>query len=177
MHQSLPSWVNSAETLVKFFHQHYHKELALYAFGLIKRFNMRSDDADDLLQDLYLQVMLKWEQFREGFEEKGVFYLTKSLKNTLHNNNRSQEVMKRYDKIFEESRPQSSSIYFGSDLYEKEFYDFLTACLSKKEFETIDLYLQGYSYEEIAHQLSIPEGTVGSRVHKAKKKILKDLED
>lgn len=176
MHQSIPESVKSAEALVNFFHQHYNKELTLYAFGLIKRFNMRTDEADDLLQDLYMQIILKWEKFRDGFEEKGIFYLTKSLKYAIHNNNRGQEVMKRHEKLFEESRPQSNSIYFGSDLYEKEFYDFLTACLNPKELETMDLYLQGFSYEEIAKQLNIAEGTVGSRIHKAKKKILKNMD-
>lgn len=50
--------------------------------------------------------------------------------------------------------------------------------LSKRDRETLLLYaLEGLSYSEIARVLDIPTGTVGSRIHRARARILEEIPD
>jgi RNA polymerase sigma factor (sigma-70 family) len=52
------------------------------------------------------------------------------------------------------------------------------AKLSKPDRETLLLYaLEGLSYSEIAQVLNIPTGTVGSRINRARARILEEIPD
>ena len=44
-------------------------------------------------------------------------------------------------------------------------------CLSKKEFEVLKFYLQGYSYKEIAEILKISEKSIDNSLTRIKSKL------
>lgn len=52
-----------------------------------------------------------------------------------------------------------------------ELYAKLEALLSKKEYETLRLYLAGFSYKEIAERLDITEKSVDNSLSRAKQKL------
>ncbi len=56
---------------------------------------------------------------------------------------------------------------------EKELTRLFKAYLSRREYAVFNIYLEGYSYKEIARQLNLNERQVDNAVQRAKKKLLK----
>lgn len=56
-----------------------------------------------------------------------------------------------------------------------ELYAKLEKMLSKRELETLRLYLAGFSYKEIAQRLNITEKSVDNSLSRAKQKLKKQL--
>ena len=57
----------------------------------------------------------------------------------------------------------------------KELYNAFTSCLSKLELQVLDLYLEGYSYREIAFKLNKESKAVDNAVQRIRRKLAKNL--
>lgn len=150
-----------------------HEALLFYAIGLCKSFGLDQHQARDLLQEFYLKVLNNPSMFQAGFTQKGVGYFQKAMKNMLIDRNRALNIHTLgMDEVSEYQLPEVSLYYLCPEMVQQHFYNLIeTALRGEESLPTINLYVDGYSYKDIAAKLDIPIGTVSSQINRAKKKL------
>jgi len=138
-------------------------------YGLMVRMVGRQD-AVDLTQQVFMQVFRKIEQFQGRSRFQTWLYrlaVNESLQH-LRKNKRNQQVLS-HDPI--DSRPSSTRHCDAKDV--------LDAALDRLEPLLRSIFLlkesRGLSYREIAEATDIPEGTVGSRLNRARRQLREHL--
>lgn len=131
-----------------------------------------SQDADDLTQQVFLQMFRKLDQF--GGDSKLETWLYRLA------TNEALQYLRRRKRQSTESIIAEPSVTDSDRLIETERIQLLELAFSRldPELKTI-LSLkeeQGLSYREIAESVDIPEGTVGSRLNRARKELREELE-
>lgn len=147
----------------------------LRAFAL--KLTHDQEEANDLLQDTMLKAFVNEEKFSEGTNLKGWLYTI--MKNIFINKYR--RAMK--SAIFNDDTDNQYYINSGSNVSRNEgdsnlvMKDVSSAIsdLSENLRTPFLLSYTGYKYEEIAHRLQIPLGTVKVRIHNARKELMKKL--
>ncbi|MCS6807924.1 MAG: sigma-70 family RNA polymerase sigma factor [Bacteroidota bacterium] len=143
-----------------------------------------SEDARDLLQETYLKAFRFFDSFQQGTNCKA--WLFQIAKNSFINRYRKQsrEPDKvRYDEIeeyYETLRPANVDANNLEDtLFNMLLDDEVTQALQSlpEAFRTVLILsdIESMTYEEIADILSIPIGTVRSRLHRARKLLYNKL--
>jgi RNA polymerase sigma-70 factor (ECF subfamily) len=160
---------------------------ALYRTGL--RMTRSEADAEDLVQETYIRAFRFKDQFTLGTNMKA--WLFRILTNTFINTYRrkaAQPDVTDLDGVDEfslyrrmaDDRAASSSpdpeAELMSRVVDTEVTDALEE-LPEKFRTTVLLDVEGFSYKEIAEMLSIPIGTVMSRLHRGRKFLQKRLYD
>ncbi|MBQ2132556.1 MAG: RNA polymerase sigma factor, partial [Bacteroidales bacterium] len=145
--------------------------LTRYAYSLTE--NM--DDAKDLVQETYFKALYNQEKFDDQTNIKAWLYTI--MKNTFINDYR-RRVKKQaiFNKDVQEfvlvSKPSQSSP--ESDYNFRE----LTAMVNSLEPEfriPFQMHDSGYKYQEIADELGLHLGTVKSRIHFSRQKLIEKL--
>jgi RNA polymerase sigma-70 factor (ECF subfamily) len=138
-------------------------------YGLMVRMVGRQDAAD-VTQQVFMQVFRKIDQFQGQSKFKTWLYrlaVNESLQH-LRKNKRKQQVL-AHDPVDE--RPSLAR--------QREAKDVLEAALERLEPLLRSIFLlkesQGLSYREIAEATDIPEGTVGSRLNRARRQLREHL--
>jgi len=138
-------------------------------YGLMVRMVGRQDAAD-LTQQVFLQAFRKIEQFQGQSKFKTWLYrlaVNESLQH-LRKNKRKQQAL-NHDPI--DNRP--------SPMRHREAKDALDAALERLEPLLRSIFMLkeslGLSYREIAEATEIPEGTVGSRLNRARRQLREHL--
>jgi len=147
----------------------------LRAYAL--RLTQDRDDANDLVQDTVLKAIVNEEKFAEGTNLKGWLYTI--MKNIFINKYRravksnifNDETDNQY---FLNSSKNTHRNDGEGNLMMQEIGKAMSA-LSDNLRVPFQLSFQGYKYEEIAHRLHIPLGTVKVRIHNARKELMKKL--
>lgn len=138
------------------------------------RFTKDADDAKDLIQDTILKAYLNSDKFTEGTNLKGWLYTI--MRNQFVNNYRKKTGI--IYSIESEGQSLVESIGFVKNEAEDNLaLDSLNRTLKKLPkvyYQPFYMYLQGYKYQEIMEELSIPIGTIKNRIHLARK-ILKEV--
>tara|TARA_R110000772_G_scaffold159663_1_gene270866 strand:- start:203 stop:829 length:627 start_codon:yes stop_codon:yes gene_type:complete len=140
--------------------------------------------SEDLLQDAYVKMFKNIHQIKlEDFHELAVYaWCKRVLVNIIYDYYRRQ---KRYPTSSIEEVNFSHPIDTGKDesdyckLKNIDASDIVSAMqtLSPQYRLVFEMYLvDGYSHAEISKQLKIGEGTSKSNLHKAKKKVKKELD-
>lgn len=169
---------NNGRLLVDFFYQKHHWELYSYALRLVNHYKFDTSFAKDLLQEFYIKVSLKWELFDAKYKEFGVKYLKRTLKNEISDQRKKMEAMRRRDNFYGEKHEKVGNIFnLCRDIYHKKFYDYMDELLDEKHFPVMKLWIEGYSYKEIADIMAIKVGTASSRISKARKILIKHFEE
>ena len=131
-------------------------------------------DAEDLVQETYARVLARPRLLRN---EDDLGYLLRALRNTFLNAKRSESRRVRADALPENvdladpqaREPQAAleagELYAAVAALPEEFRDVLVA---------VDI--TGLSYKEAAGALRIPEGTVMSRLYRARRQIVRAVE-
>jgi len=136
-----------------------------------------SEEAKDLVQDTMLKALSNQEKFEEGTNLKGWLYTI--MKNIFINKYR--RAMK--SRIFNDDTDNQYYINSGSitsrnegegELVLKDIRNAISQ-LSDNLRTPFEMSFTGYKYEEIAHTLHIPLGTVKVRIHNARKELMKKL--
>ena len=148
---------------------------SLKNFALSLTHNM--EDACDLLQDTYVKAITYREKFEESTNIKA--WLFTIMKNTFINayrrNVKTKKLISKGDDIaMNRAFKQNSYDHSDSRMNAKEII---------RQIETLDdqykvpftRYYNGFKYEEIAHQLKLPLGTIKSRIFIARKLLMKAL--
>lgn len=133
-------------------------------------------DAEDLVQETYLQAVSHYDQFTPGTNLKG--WLTKILYNLFVNRYHRDKRMVSLDQTVGEAGIAWVDSLPGSDpgpekeVLRTELQDKVTEALNglPEEFRTpvVLVDIGGFSYAEVAEILSCPVGTVRSRLFRAR---------
>lgn len=138
------------------------------------------EQAEDILQDAFIKI---WQNLR-GFDPQ--LKLQSWIYRIVHNETisywrKSKSFNKNIKVKLDERILQESPIIdsFFEDLEEKkkQLHDILE--LLPISYKTVLLlkYIEGMSYQEISDVLKIPEGTVATRINRAKKRFSKLASD
>ena len=160
---------------------------ALYRTAL--RMTRSEADAEDLVQETYIRAFRFKDQFTLGTNMKA--WLFRILTNTFINTYRrkaAQPDVTDLDGVDEfslyrrmaDDRAASSSPDPEAELLSRVVDTEVTDALEElpeKFRTTVLLDVEGFSYKEIAEMLSIPIGTVMSRLHRGRKFLQKRLYD
>lgn len=150
----------------------------LYRMAL--RLTRSADDAEDVLQDTYLKAFKHYGSFRPGTNLRA--WLFKILKNTVINEvRRRQRSPARMAFANIEETPESAFAPFCGSVTRTPEEEFLDASLDgdvlqalkelPHKFRVVVLLadVEGHAYRDIAALLSIPVGTVMSRLFRGRR--------
>jgi RNA polymerase sigma factor (sigma-70 family) len=161
--------------LALYVYHNYHETLNFQALGLCKRFQLKHCWANDLLQELYIVILNRPEHVRSGLSDKGISYLTQTLKNIAIDQLRKAKSFKRAEEMFMLYAPRKGNIlYMDPQSQQEPFIQQLKLVLPPDDFIIIHFFLQGYAYKEIGEIINMNANAVGVRIHRIKNK-LKDL--
>jgi RNA polymerase sigma-70 factor, ECF subfamily len=133
------------------------------------------EEAEDVVQETYARVLAR-PRFLRGEDELG--YLLRALRNTLVSQRRTQSRRPQTAPLVEDVAvggrsgadpadvAESRQVFAAIDELPEEFRDALVA---------VDV--AGLSYGEAARALGVPEGTVTSRLFRARDRVARRLEE
>lgn len=160
---------------------------ALYRTAL--RMTRSEADAEDLVQETYIRAFRFRDQFTLGTNMKAWLFriLTNTFINTYRRKSAQPEVtdLEGIDEFslyrrMNTDRAASSSPDPEAELLKNVVDTEVTDALEElpeKFRTTVLLDVEGFSYKEIAEMLSVPIGTVMSRLHRGRKFLQKRLYD
>ena len=147
--------------------------LKLYA----RNFTSDYEDANDLVQDTILKAVTYFKNFKEGTNLKGWLYTI--MKNTFINNYRrivkTNSFITKDEDISSSNLLLSASCNQGESKFVMEDIHEALANLSEEYYIPFSLYFEGFKYHEISDHLNIPNGTVKTRIHVARKLMKRSL--
>ncbi len=151
-------------------------------FALCYRFTNRENEAQDLTQEVFLRIFRTLASFRAG-EGSFTVWLTRVTRNLLVDhyrrtkNERVTDAIEDKLPILEEKTSQHSRT--EGLLAGREAGELLQAALQKLSPELREAVilrdLQELEYREIARVLSVPEGTVKSRLNRGRAELARVL--
>jgi RNA polymerase sigma-70 factor, ECF subfamily len=133
------------------------------------------EDAEDLVQETYARVLARPRILRN---EDDLGYLLRSLRNTFLNQKRSERRRLRPDPLPDElglvadpwAREPSEA------LEARELYAAVAALPENYRDVLVAVDITGLSYKEAARALRIREGTVMSRLYRARQQVVRRLD-
>lgn len=149
--------------------ERHYRTLYLYVRGFCRGNQLRLLSIEDVLHEFFLSVMEKHEQFIPGYRDAGLPYLLTALKYQLinwgrkkrdHNLPENDQSHEKFEGLVDKSSPT-----FLLDL--ECFYKLLDQYL-KKDSQVIKLWIEDFSYNEIAQKLDMKIGTVGTKINRSK---------
>ncbi len=152
--------------------QSFLKQLAL-------KLTRNSEASSDLIQETFYKALRNSDKFKEGTNIKGWLYTI--MKNTFINayrksKNQNTFVDETENKYFINIGEADKAVQTDA-LIDSEYMMNEINSIEKTYVETFMMYYNGYKYEEISEILSIPLGTVKSRIFLARKKMQEKLRD
>jgi RNA polymerase sigma factor (sigma-70 family) len=135
------------------------------------------DDALDLLQDTYLKAITYRDKFEESTNLKA--WLFTIMKNTFINayrrNAKTKQLISKGDETaLNRAFKQNSYDHSDSRINAKEIIRHIET-LDEQYKVPFTRYYNGYKYEEIANEMSLPLGTIKSRIFIARKLLMNAL--
>ena len=131
-----------------------------------------SQDADDLTQQVFLQMFRKLDQFSGGSKLETWLYRLATNEALQHLRRKKRQTAQPLV-----AEPSASD---PNRLMDAEKVQMLQVALSKIDPELRAILSlkeeQNLSYREIAESIGIPEGTVGSRLNRARKELGEELQ-
>ena len=137
------------------------------------------DDAYDLLQDTTLKALDNEEKYAEGTNFKGwVFTIMRNIFiNNYRRGVRAATIVDTTDNLYHLNLSQDSGIDSPEDSYGATEITAAINELSADYRDAFSIHVAGYKYEEIAEKLSLPLGTVKSRIYYARKRLQERFAD
>lgn len=149
----------------------------LLSFAL--KLTMDKDEAHDLVQDTTLKALDNEEKFVESTNLKG--WMLTIMRNIFINNYRKsvreKTVVDSTEDLHRLNQCQDSGLETPDGAYAMNE---ITQILSKfpTDFrQPFSMHVAGYKYEEISEKLSMPLGTVKSRIFFTRKRLREILKD
>ncbi|MHA7966798.1 RNA polymerase sigma factor [Paenibacillus sp. CAU 1782] len=151
----------------------YWNDIWNYAFVLTKN----HDVAEDLAQETFINAFLALDKFRGQSTVKT--WLLKICHNLAINHKRSaffRKILPVPIVRFSEGAPSAETIYFSESKMDEVWSELLTLPLKHREVLILEVKY-GLSIADIANFLCIAEGTVKSRLHRARSKMRNKLRE
>lgn len=151
-------------------------------YGICYRFTGSDTEAQDITQEAFLRVFQSLKSFRAG-EGSFQVWLARLTRNLLIDNYRKGKMTRATDSIEDQLAVLEERSTVGSRteglLEGREASELLRAGLSKLSPELREAVvlrdLQEMEYKEIADVLSVPEGTVKSRINRGRAELTRVL--
>jgi RNA polymerase sigma-70 factor (ECF subfamily) len=133
------------------------------------------EDAEDLVQETYAQLLARPRLLRN---EDDLGYLLRALRNTFLNMKRTQSRRLRPDPLPEQLDlvVDRQALQPDAALEAGELYAAIAALPDDLRDVLVDVDVVGLSYKEAARALRIPEGTVMSRLYRARQQVVRRIE-
>ena len=147
--------------------------------GLAARLNRDPERAEDLVQETYLRALRARETFR--MEEYGIRPWLMRILHNLHVTRSARESRQpaamEADALAQiPGHDGQSTVPAGFEDMDEELVWALNALPDAYRVVLLLWALENLSYAEIAHMLSLPAGTVMSRLHRARRLLSKRLQ-
>ena len=133
------------------------------------------EDAEDLVQETYARVLAK-PRFLRSEDDLG--YLLRTLRNTFLNQKRTQSRRLRavplpdeLDVVADPHAPDPASAVETGEVYAA-----VAALPADYRDVLVAVDVTGLSYKEAAKALRIPEGTVMSRLYRARQQVVRQID-
>ena len=151
----------------------------LKSFAL--KLTMDKDAAHDFVQDTTLKALNNEDKFVDNTNLKGwmLTIMRNIFINNYRKNVRENTMVDSSADLYHINLSQDSGIETPDGAYTVNEISAILAKFPKDFREPFSLHVAGYKYEEIAEKLSMPLGTVKSRIfftRKRMREILKDYE-
>ena len=145
--------------------------------GFAFKFTSNEEDANDLMQETYLKALKYRDKFADHTNLKAWLYTI--MKNTFINNYRkarkANTLLDDTDEQFFLNLGDGSKMETPSQsLAYKEISQAISA-LNEEYRVPFQMHYSGFKYKEIAEKLSLPIGTIKSRIFLARQKLSEDL--
>ncbi len=159
----------------------------LYSAAL--RMTRNAQDAEDLVQETYLKAYRAYENFEAGTNLKAWLYriLTNTYINIYRSKQRRPEEseLDEVEELYLYRKWGSSQNEMGrsaeevvlNSLTDTEVKSAIEALPEQFRIAVLLADVEGFSYQEIAEILSVPSGTVMSRIHRGRKLLQKYLHE
>jgi RNA polymerase sigma-70 factor, ECF subfamily len=133
------------------------------------------EDAEDLVQETYTRVLAR-PRFLRGDDE--LAYLLRALRHTFVSSLRTRERRPRsYALLDEADITDLSSARRPDELAEtREVYTAISALPPDFRDALVAVDVVGLSYREAAAQLGVKEATLTTRLHRARERVIAELE-
>jgi RNA polymerase sigma-70 factor (ECF subfamily) len=125
------------------------------------------EDAEDLVQETYARVLAK-PRFLRNDDDLG--YLLRALRNTFYVRLRTESRRPRTEAFAEEFEPAGGRRP-DEEVEAREVFAAIAALPPDFRDVLVAVDVAGLSYEETARALKIPQGTVMSRLYRARQQI------
>jgi RNA polymerase sigma-70 factor (ECF subfamily) len=137
------------------------------------------EEAKDLLQETTLRVLDNQEKYYENVNFKGwVFTIMHNIfVNNYRKIVRSQTIIDMSKNLYQLEIPQDSGFDTPAQAYSIQEINKAINSFTDDYKVPFSMHVSGYKYEEIAVHLSLPIGTVKSRIFFARKKLQDLLKD
>ena len=142
-------------------------ETAQFVYGfmwLAERYCAVKEDAEDIMQDLLIKLVVKAEWFESLPENEKINIITTSIRNKFIDGTRRIKKARRYiseTDRFRYARPDAPAIIELKELKEKTIND--------KNCETVFLFAEGYSTSEIGTIVGASQNTVLGKMFRGRK--------
>jgi len=150
-------------------------DLKRFAFKLTANY----DDANDLLQETSLRVLNNQDKFADDTNFKAWMYTV--MRNLFINDYRklvrNQTFVDHTENLYHLNVPQESGISSPEHAYTLKEINKKMDSYHDEYSVLFNMHVEGYKYEEIAERMSIPIGTVKSRIFFARKRLQEELKD
>ena len=149
-----------------------YRKYADQMYNVCLSYNKNEDEACDILQDGFIKVFRKLEQF--NFESSLKGWVRKIIVNTALDHYRKQ---KRHEEKLESYTQVAVRANIGTVLDQINAQELISLVneLPSRAAVVLKLYaIEGYGHKEIADRLDITEGTSKSQLHRART-LLKQL--
>jgi RNA polymerase sigma-70 factor (ECF subfamily) len=132
------------------------------------------EDAEDLVQETFARVLARPRLLRGGQE---LPYLMGAMHNTFRSRRRyaarRPAIAATLDDIVDEDRTPTARPEWALEI--KEVYATIAALPDHYRTAIVAVDLMGLSYREASNALKIPEATITSRLHRARRYVLARL--
>ncbi|MDR0852048.1 MAG: sigma-70 family RNA polymerase sigma factor [Clostridiales Family XIII bacterium] len=137
------------------------------------------EDAEDLFQETFLKALEQFEKIRQAesplnFLLSTAAYIQKSRKRKYARRRRIAPTGPLNDEIVSEGNQEED---FLAREQARQVRDTVDSLSDKLKLPVVLYYQAQLPVKEIAETLNLPEGTIKSRLHKARKIIKKKLEE
>ncbi len=149
----------------------------LLSFAL--KLTLNKDEAHDLVQDTTLKALNNEEKFVDNANFKG--WMLTIMRNIFINNYRKSArentMIDTSEDLYHLNLRQDSGVGTPEGAYTINEISSIIAGFPADYREPFSLHVAGYKYEEISEKLSMPLGTVKSRIFFTRKRLREILSD
>jgi len=149
----------------------------LLSFAL--KLTLNKDEARDLVQDTTLKALNNEEKFVDNANFKG--WMLTIMRNIFINNyrktSRENTMIDTTEDLYHLNLSQDSGMVSPEGVFAINEISAIIAGFPADYREPFSLHVAGYKYEEISERLSMPLGTVKSRIFFTRKRLREILKD